>query len=460
MTTTHPQPLPPDAVAELRGSVRGRLRYPHDPDYDHLVTGHNRAVTHQPLVVVEPAEPADVAAAVAVATRHGLAVTTQTTGHGTTAPAVGGLLLLTHRLDTIDVDPVAGAVTVGAGTTWGPVLDACDAVGLAPVGATYPTVGVVGFTLGGGIGPLARPRGFAADHVLAMQVVTADGMVRTVDAAQHPDLFWALRGGKTGLGVVTALTLALQPAPRLHAGTAWLPAEQVTAGLAGYLAWTRSAPESVSSSATVLHLPDLPALPPPLRGQHVLQLQLCHEGTPETGARLVEQLLAGHTPVLATFGEHSSATLAAQQAEGAEPMPSWQRGRLLHGVDSATARDTVVQAVTEPMQDPASPLMAVELRHLGGALRHEPAGGNAVGGRQAEYLVSVLGVPVPELFATAVPAAADALLAGLGRYDCGTQLNFHGPVDDAHPLSDAWPPAVHARLTELRHRLDPTGTFA
>ena len=192
---------------------------PGDDGYDAARAGYNVAFQQHPTVVVAAATAADVSEAVRFANDHNLPIVVQATGHGPGAAAAGGLLITTERMNEVTIDPRAATARVGAGVRWQQVIDAAAPHGLAAANGSSPGVGVVGYTLGGGLSPiLGRTRGYAADNVFSIDLVTADGVARTITATSEPDLFWGLRGGKSGFGVVTAIEFRLFPLPNLYAG--------------------------------------------------------------------------------------------------------------------------------------------------------------------------------------------------------------------------------------------------
>jgi FAD/FMN-containing dehydrogenase len=321
--------------------------------------------------------------------------------------------------------------------------------------ATAGTVGVVGYTLGGGIGPMARRFGFAADHVTSIDVVTADGVLRTVDAEHGADLFWALLGGKYGFGIVTAITMRLIPAPELFAATVVYAAPDIDAALRSYANWAAEVPQAMGSTAALMRMPDLPQLPQPLRGQTVLQIDLVFVGDAVEGERWTTALIGESTPMMSHVGTTDPAGwLNSHPAP--PPMPSWQRGQLLESFSGETV--SAIMDVIGP--DRQVPLLGLEIRPLGGALTASTGTENSVGGRQARFLLNALGAPVPELFGTAVPGVINQLFqATVPWSQPGSQLNFHGLVDEQHPVSNAWPAEIVERLAGIRRRHDPAGVF-
>src|ERR1700761_3933965 len=192
----------------------------------------------------------------------------QPPGHGPTAATDGGLLLTTRRISAVEVDAASRTARLQAGTTWAQVIEAAAPFGLAPLAGAAPSVGAVSYTLGGVLSPLGRRYGFAADHVRAIEVVTADGELRRVTPGTYPDLFWAMRGAGSNFGVVTSLEIDLMTVPDFYGGGLFFPGEARSAVLAAFARCALAAPDSLSLSVAVLTFPDAPVLPPTLRGRH------------------------------------------------------------------------------------------------------------------------------------------------------------------------------------------------
>ncbi len=219
------------SLYDLRASARGPVLVPGDAGFDAECLGFNLAVVHHPDVVVAATSVDDVVAAVKYATHAGLTVRVQATGHGMGDAAEGGMLVTTSRMTHVSIDPGQRTATVSAGVTWGQVVEVASPHGLAPLNGSSVGVGVVGYTLGGGMGPMGRTFGFAADYVRRIQIVVADGTVLEVDAEDEPELFWALRGSKCDIGIVTELEFALMPVAQYYGGGIFYPGESAAAVL-------------------------------------------------------------------------------------------------------------------------------------------------------------------------------------------------------------------------------------
>ncbi|MGY1632826.1 FAD-binding oxidoreductase [Geodermatophilus sp. SYSU D01186] len=439
-------------LSGLAARVTGPVLRPGDAGFDAEVAGFNLAHPPRPAVVVGATGPEDVAAAVRWAADAGLGVTVQATGHGLVDDLAGTLLVTTSRMTDVTVDPAARTARAAAGVRWRQVIDAAAPHGLAPLSGSSSGVGVVGYTLGGGLGPLGRRYGFAADAVRRVQLVTADGAITTVDAASDPDLFWALRGGKGAFGVVTELEFDLVPVAGLHGGGLFFPGSAAADVLHAWREWTAALPEETSTSVAVLRMPPDPALPEPLRGQTVVHLRFAHLGPAAEGAALLAPMRAVAPVLVDTVGDLPLAAVDAIHMDPTEPMPTHDRGTLLRELP-AEAVDALL-AVAGPDVD--VPLVMVELRLLGGALARPAAVPNAVAGRDAAVSCWALGLmagPLTEV----VPAVAASLVERLAPWSTGRSLlNFRGTPGPG----GVWDDADLGRLRTVRDRVDPRGLFA
>src|SRR5262245_8634371 len=247
------------------------LSFPGDPGWDEARRSWNLAIDQRPAAVALPETVDDVVAAVDYARTVGLRVAVQGTGHGARHDLLDGTLLVnTARMTGVEIDAEARVARVAAGTIWVDVVDAAIEHGLTALHGSAQDVGVVGYSLGGGIGWLARTHGLSSSSVLSAQVVTADGEVVRADPETKPDLFWALRGGGGSFGVVTEVELALYPVTEAYAGWLIWPMERAAEVLGAWAEWTRDAPEEVTSVGRMLQLPPLPELPEILRGRQVV----------------------------------------------------------------------------------------------------------------------------------------------------------------------------------------------
>ncbi|WP_030415722.1 FAD-binding oxidoreductase [Streptomyces sp. NRRL S-1448] len=444
-------------TTDLARAVRGPVLLPGDDGYDAERTGFQLAGPHRPAVVVGAAGADDVVAAVRFAGAHGLPVAVQATGHGLAAGTDGGLLITTRRMARVTVDPVARTARAEAGAVWGQVVEAATPHGLAPLNGSSPGVGVISYTLGGGVGVLARTYGYAADHVRAVDLVTADGRLRRLTAEGDPELFGALLGGGHGLGVVTAMEFALLPVARLYGGQLVFGAEHLDDLLAAYLRWTGTVPDELTSSVALIAYPDLPQLPEQLRGRHLAHVRIAYTGGAERGEQLVAPLRAVGPRVSDDLREMPYAESHTIHRDPSDPHAYDGDNALLSDLDAAALRRVA------RLTGPAAPVMCVvQLNHLGGALAAR-SGAGTVGHRAARYALRVLSPLQGDDLGTVRALHAEAL-AAVEPWRLGRSVNFlfgrHGERPDAAEVARSLHDAeAHRRLAALKSRLDPRDLF-
>jgi FAD/FMN-containing dehydrogenase len=405
----------------------GAVHLPGEPGYDEARRSLNPAVDSRPALVAEAHNVPDVRAALLAARRHGVPFAVQATGHGTHAPCDGGVLVRTSPMASVLVDPVRRVAKVGPGARWGEVIAAAAQFGLAPLSGSSPSVGVTGYTLGGGLGWLARRYGFAADSVLRAEVLLADGRHVTASPRSHPELFWALRGGGGGFGVVTSLEFRLHPVSRVYSGFAYFPIEAAARTLEAYRSWIEDAPDEISTALVLKRMPaDAPA---PLSGRHVLMVKVVHAGEEAGARRLLAPLWRAAGPAL--LDETRQATYAAT-AMGGTPNKHMD------------LFETVPDQVIGTLVRAAEQAQTIEIRHWGGAMgRPGPAAGP----------VSHRGTKLSVIVDTHVPGLAAALRPYASG---GTFLNF---LSDPSRTAAAYTAADYRRLREVKRAYDPDGFF-
>src|SRR5215467_10636911 len=247
----------------LQTAIAGQVSVPGQAGYDQARQAWNLAVDERPSIVVVAESSPDVVNAVRYARAHGIRIAPQGTGHGADPlePLDGAMLLRTTRMRQVRIDPAARTARAEAGALWQDVIVPAAEHGLAGLAGSSPNVGVTGYTLGGGLGFLARRYGLAANSVTAADLVTPGGDLVHIDADHEPDLFWAVRGGGGGVGVVTALEMQLYPVPELYAGDLFFPVQRAAEVLHFWREWTASVPDEVTSIGRIVRIPPLPAVP-------------------------------------------------------------------------------------------------------------------------------------------------------------------------------------------------------
>jgi FAD/FMN-containing dehydrogenase len=428
--------------------------YPADHGWDEARTPWVVNVDQRPAAVAVVRSVEDVSAVVTSARRDGLKIMAQATGHG--AMSVGPLshtvLVRTGALNDIHVKPAERTVWVGSGTDWQTVTAAAAKHGLAVQAGSAPDVGIAGFLLSGGLSWLSRSRGLAVNDVVRIQVVGTDGVPRVVDHDQEPDLLWALRGGGGGFGVVTGFELRLHELPTVSAGTLFFPMQRAGEVLHAWRRWTRTVSKRTMSCGRLLQFPPLPELPEPLRGQAFAAVEVAHQGDLAELDAIIAPLRELE-PGVDTIAEIPTAGLFALHMDPPGPTPARANGMLLNDVPPA-AIDALVACAGHGS---GSPLLSVELRHLGGAVAERPVDAGAVGHFEAEFLMFALGV-TPDVATAAkvdghVQLVEQALLWGASIHYANFDERPGGGRNRFHDR------ATLERLLAVKARVDPTGIF-
>jgi FAD binding domain/Berberine and berberine like len=444
----HESTFPELDLTALRELLEGDVVGPDDSGWDEARLAWNLAVDQRPAAVAFPESADDVAAIVAFARANGLRVAPQGTGHG--AAALGDLsdtvLLKTERMRGVTIDPLARTARVEAGTIWIEVVEAAAEHGLGALAGSSPDVGVVGYTLGGGLSWLSRKHGIGANQVTAAEVVTAAGELVRTDWANEPDLFWALRGGGGAFGIVTAIEFNLFPIEEVYAGILWYPVERAAEVLKTWRAWTVDLPDEMSSVGRILQFPPIPQIPEHVRGKSFVVVEAIWLGEPAEGARLLEPLGA-LGPVLDTVATMPIASLSKLHMDPEQPVPGAGDGGMLADVDDELI-DRLIDHVV------GSPLLSAELRHLGGAVARRSSQHGAIDAWEAPYSMYALGMaPTPE-HRQAVEATVGALRQALAPWEAEhTYMNFAEKQRSAATLFSS---ASYHRLRRIKAIVDPT----
>ncbi|MDY0883720.1 FAD-binding oxidoreductase [Dongia soli] len=448
-------PVSPADAARLAAKVAGSVLLPGEAGYDDERAVWNLNYELIPALIVVPERVADVQAAVTFAAQQHRPVLVKATGHQIVGQAQGAVVIATRRMNDVAIDAAGRTARVGAGAIWSDVVEKAAKAGLAPLNGSNPTVGDIGYTLGGGLSPtLGRSHGYAADHVCSLDVVTADGEFRHVDPESEPELFWALRGGKGNFGVVTALEFRLFPVPRLYGDGIYFPGERMADLLRAWTDWHPATPEIMVSSFAVLRLPSLPEVPEPLRGTFTVSLRIAYTGTSEDGERMVAPLRAVAPAVLDTVADMPYTAVASIHNEPTEPVSYYERGITLRAFP-AQAQDKLVELVGPDSQ---TSLAIAELRALGGAWDREPAVPNAVATRGLPYVL--LGVAVgPRLEEQQLKRSVAKMLDGMKPWHGDRRMVNGLAPEEAADAAAIYGPECYERLASIKKTYDPTNMF-
>lgn len=410
----------------------------------------NLAADQRPPLVGFPETTADVVKLVSFASNHGLRVAPQGTGHG--AGPLGmiedAVLIRPTRMNSVQIDARRGRARVGAGATWRQVQEAAATHGLAGLAGSSLEIGVLGYTLGGGLGWLGRRYGLACNSVLGFEVVTPDGRVVRADHKHEPELYWALRGGGGNFGVVTSLEFALYPVRELYAGALFWPQERAREILHAWKAWTDSVPSSVTSVGRLLNLPEHSDVSERLRGRAFVTVEAAVLATEKEAIDLARPL-RDLGPVVDTFTTMRPTELGALHMDPVDPTPVYLDGWLLKDLDSP-AIDALLQTAGPTSE---SPLLSVELRHLGGALAQTGPDHGALASIEAKFAVATINV---------VPSASEAANVRRQAEEVRTALtpwlaerNFPNFAERASSLAEIHSPETCEHLGRVKARYDP-----
>lgn len=443
-------------AAELRSSCPGFVHLPGDAAYDDGRAAWNLAARQHPAAVALPGTVDEISRLVRAAARLGLRVAAQTTGHSAGTLVARGLedvvLVRMNALSGVYVDSANRTARVEGGARWRDVVAAAAPHGLAALHGSSPHIGVTGYTLGGGLGFYGRKHGLAASSVVGVELVTADGEVVRADARTHPDLFWAVRGGGGNFGIVTALEFRLHPIADAYAGMLLWDIGAAPDVVRAWAAWSRTAPEEITTSLRIMRFPPIPELPDFLRGR---SLVIVDGVALLDDAAAAEQLTALRAlqPEMDTFGRIPATAVTGIHMDPEHPTAAVGDHTLLTAFDDA-AVDAFLAAVGPGVD---TPVFVAEVRQLGGALGRPAEDGGALSHLAGSHAAMFLATAFTPEMAAAGTAAVGAARAALAPWSEGRSfLNFtEQPIDAATAYDgDAW-----SRLRRVKTEVDPGGLF-
>jgi FAD/FMN-containing dehydrogenase len=446
MSTTFDNPLVTDLAGQVSGSVLG----PGDAGYDAARAVHNGLIDRRPALIVRCRSTGDVVAALAFARRAGLEVSVRGGGHNVAGRAVtdGGVMIDLAEMKAIAVDPAQGVATAAAGVRWGELNDAAAEHGLAVTGGAVSGTGIAGYTLGGGLGWLMAKHGLAADNLLAVELVTADGQVLHVDAASHADLFWALRGGGGNFGVATSFTYRLHPLRMVVGGMIAHPIDAAPDLLRFYRDAVADASDDLTVFAGLVHAPDG-------SGAKLAALIVFHAGDADEAERELQPFKAWGSPLVVEVG----------------PMPYPQMNTLLDGgfpdgalnywLSSFTRGlpDELIDIAVERFATVPSPMTGILLEHFHGAVTRVGATETAVPHRDEGWNLLIPSVWTdPAETAANIAWSRDTFAALRPHFGRGRWLNYLGDDQAQDAIRAAYGPN-YDRLRAVKGRYDPDNVF-
>jgi FAD/FMN-containing dehydrogenase len=439
-------------LAQLRAELHGRVIAPGDAAYDEARTVFVGGIDRRPAAIVRAADATDVARVIALARESGLELAVRSGGHSGAGHSVteGGIVLDLSEMRALEIDVEKRTAWAETGLTAGEYTAAAGTHGLATGFGDTGSVGIGGITLGGGVGFLARKYGLTIDDLLAAEIVTADGQLRRVDAANEPELFWAIRGGGGNFGVATRFQFRLHEVPQIVGGMLILPATPES--IAAFIGAAEAAPEELTTIANVMSAPPMPFIPAEQYGELIILAMLCYAGEVEAGQRAIAPFRSLAAP-LADMVQAMPYAGMYQPEEGDYHPTAAAQTLFLDDFDRSTA-----ETVVDFLQKSDAAMRVAQLRVLGGAVARVPAVATAYAHRTRRLLVNVAAFyegdhdrPERETWVTEFAAA-------LKQGDPAAYVNFLGD-EGAARVRNAYPGATWERLVAVKRRYDPKNLF-
>ncbi|MER7418449.1 FAD-binding oxidoreductase [Micromonospora peucetia] len=440
-----------DRVSRLRTEVTGQVVTPDDADYERARRVFNGNVDRWPAVIVHAADTADVARVIGFGRETGLPLAVRSGGHSTYGVCDDGLVLDLSALSALDIDVAGRTAWAGPGMTAVEFTKATAEHGLAIGFGDTGSVGLGGLTVGGGVGYLVRRYGLTIDNLLAADVVTADGELVRADADNHPDLFWAIRGGGGNFGVVTRFQYRLDPVRNVYGGMLVLPATAEV--IASFVEAAKAAPEELSTIANVMPSPPLPFVPEQFHGEPIIMAELVYcDDDIEAGERAVAPFRELITPLADMVKAMPLADIYGPEDPDRRPI-TFARSLFIDDFDLAAA-----ERVLDFLGKATAAWPAAQLRVLGGAMARVPVDATAFPHRNREMMVVAAAVyddaaetPVHWQWATEFTAA-------MQQGEGGAYVNFLY-MDGEERIREAYPEATYRRLADIKRRYDPDNLF-
>ncbi|HSC74022.1 MAG TPA: FAD-binding oxidoreductase [Gaiellaceae bacterium] len=446
MTTT----LDDVRVGSLFERISGTILRPDDAGYEEARAVHNGLIDRRPALIVRCRTTKDVVAALAFARRLDLEVSIRGGGHNVAGRAVtdGGLMIDLSPMKRISIDPVARTARVEGGVIWAELNDAAAAHGLAVTGGTVSTTGVAGYTLGGGLGWLMSKHGLAADNLLAVELVTADGDILAVDGSSHPDLFWALRGGGGNFGVATAFTFRLHPLRTIVGGLIAHPIDAAPELLRFYREAVANASDDLTVFAGLVHAPDG-------SGAKLSALVVFHTGDSAEAERELEPFETWGSPAVVQVGPMPYPVMNTILDAG------YPTGSLNYWLSNFTRglSDQLIDTAVERFASVPSPMAAILLEHFHGAVTRVGPTETAVPHRDEGWNLLIPSVWTESRDTDANIAWTRETFAALRpHFATGRWLNYLGDDQANDAVRAAYGPN-YERLREVKQRYDPANVF-
>jgi FAD/FMN-containing dehydrogenase len=439
-------------IPELRSAIGGRVIAPEDSGYDEARMPFMGGVDKRPAVIARPANAGDVAHIVNLARTTGMELAIRSGGHSGAGHSVseGGIVIDLGDMKAIDIDVDGRTAWAETGLTAGEYSVAAGAHGLATGFGDTASVGIGGITLGGGIGYLVRKFGLTIDDLLAAELVTADGELLRVDANEHPDLFWAIRGGGGNFGVATRFQLRLHDVDTIVGGMMILPAS--TDVIQSFIAEADAASEDLSTIANVMQAPPMPFIAEEHHGKLVIMALMAYAGPVEDGERAIEPFRKMAPPLVDMVKPIPYPEIYPPDQEDYHPVAA-SRTMFVDSIDRATT-----DSILEHLQASTAMMSVAQIRVLGGAMARIPDAATAYAHRGRKMMVNVAALYQDPAEAEVHGRFVDDFAATIRRDSTGAYVNFLGDEGEKR-VREAYPGGTWDRLADIKKRYDPTNLF-
>jgi len=446
-----------EAIARIKGTIKGRVLAPDDPNYDQARQIWNAMIDRRPAVIVQPADAADVGPAIQFARANALEISVRGAGHNIAGNAVcnGGMMIDFSNMRNVRVDAGKKRATAGPGATLADLDNATQQHGLAtPVGINS-TTGIAGLTLGGGFGWLTRKHGMTIDNLISAEVVTAGGKGLRASEKDNAELFWALRGGGGNFGVVTEFEFALHPVgPEILAGLIVFPFAQAKQVLTRYRQFANAAPEDLNVWAVLRQAPPLPFLPVNVHGEEVVVLPIFYAGAVAEGQKLVERLRTFGD----VLGEHIGAQPYTQWQKAFDPLLAPGARNYWKSHNFTELSDGAFDAIIEYAGKLPSSQCEIFIGHIAGVANRVAPDATAYMHRDAKFVLNVHGRwDSPAQDASGVEWARAFFNASAPYASAGAYVNFM-TEEEGNRVAAAYG-SNYDRLVQIKRRYDPENVF-
>lgn len=448
----------PASIGALRAALRGTLIDRSDPGYDAARALYNGMIDKRPLAIARCANVADVIAAVNAGREAGLPIAIRCGGHN--GPGLGsvddGLVIDLSAMKGVRVDPAARTARVEAGATQGDLDHATAAFGLAVPAGIISTTGIAGLTLGGGHGYLSRHHGLTIDNLLEADVVLADGSFVTASATEHPDLFWALRGGGGNFGVVTSFLFRLHPVGQVFAGPIVFDQAHARTIMRRYRDVLGSLPEQLCVFLGLKTVLSCDPFPEQYRGRRMCLLMCCHDGPEEEGRAALAPLLDALPEPWFNWMGMMPYPAVQSMFDGLYPkgMQWYWRGDFVKVLPDAAIEAHLDQAARAPTE-----LCAMHLYPIDGAVHRVASADTAWHCRDATWSMVIVGIDPDPAKAGAITAWTKAYWDAVHPHNLGGAYPNFMMADEGDARVRAAFGGNYARLATVKKRYDPANLF-